>query len=248
MRFIRLALLCSALACAQQHDIIPADIEEGARNFGNSCAGCHGPDGNAMADADLSKPTLRRATTDEQISNIIRSGIPGTAMPPHTLNQRQIFTIVAYIRSLPAAPARTASSGNAARGKTIFEGKGGCLGCHRVADKGSHAGPNLSEIGLQRRVAHLETSLTNPSAEVLSQNSGVVAVTKSGETIRGRMLNADTHAVQIMDPNGNLRNIQRDGLSSFTQDLKSPMPSYKDSLTAPELADVVAYLITLRGL
>src|SRR5262249_19039962 len=155
-------LLFTGLLFAQQHDIIPADIEEGARNFGNFCAGCHGPDGNAMADADLTKPKLRHATTDDQIANIILTGIPGTPMPPNTVNQRQLFTLVAYIRSLSTAPPRSTAQGDAARGQAIFENKGECLTCHRVRDKGSQIGPNLSDIGILRRAGELEKSLTDP--------------------------------------------------------------------------------------
>jgi putative heme-binding domain-containing protein len=240
-------LFSAGLLCAQQHDVIPADIEEGARNFGNFCAACHGPDGNAMPDSDLSKPTLRHATTDDQIAGVILSGIPGTPMPPNTVNQRQLFTLVAYIRSLSTKPPRAASQGNAARGQAIFEGKGACLTCHRVRDKGSQVAPNLSDIGILRRGGELERSLTDPQAEVLSQNSAVVAVNKDGSTVRGRLLNADTHSVQIIDGNQQLRNLPKDSLRSFTRDTKSAMPSYKDRLTPEELADVVAYLTSLRG-
>jgi putative heme-binding domain-containing protein len=247
MRLLFLGLIAAGLACAQQRAVIQADIEEGARNFGNFCAFCHGPDGNAMPDADLSKPTLKRASTDEQITAIMLSGIPGTGMPPNNLNQRQVFTIVAYIRSLSKAPPRPISATVASRGQAVFEGKGGCLGCHRVRDKGSYTGPNLSDIGLLRRAAELEKSIVDPAAEVLAVNSTVVAATKSGETIRGRMLNADTHVVQIMDSSGKLRSVYRDTLGSFTQELKSPMPSYKDRLTRDELTDLVAYLVSLRG-
>ena len=245
MRFA-IFLLAAGFVCGQQRGFIPADIEEGGRYFASFCAACHGPDGNAMADADLSKPTLRRAANDNQIASVMMSGIPGTGMPPNALNPRQVQTIVAYIHSLRTAPPRVVGSG-ALPGQAIFEGKGGCLGCHRVGEKGGHTGPNLSDIGILRRAAEIERSMVDPAAEVLSQNSTAVAVTKGGETIRGRLLNADTHAVQMVDAGGRLRNLQRDTLRSFAQERTTTMPSYRERLSAQELTDVVAYLVSLRG-
>src|SRR6266851_2301017 len=74
-----------------------------------------------------------------------------------------------------AAPASSgpepALPGNADRGRIIFEGKGACLGCHRVAGKGSRLGPNLTEVGrLSRRVEELEKSILEPDAEIQPQN------------------------------------------------------------------------------
>ena len=52
----------------------------------------------------------------------------------------------------PSASAReTEAPGDAARGQATFAGKGECLSCHRVADRGSIIGPNLSG---HRRAAH----------------------------------------------------------------------------------------------
>ena len=242
-----LFLLAAIGVCGQQRDFIPADIEEGGRYFASFCSACHGPDGNAMADADLSKPTLRRAADDNQIATIMLGGIQGTGMPPNALNPRQVQTIVAYIHSLRTAPPKVTAAKGASPGQAIFEGKGGCLGCHRVGDKGSHAGPNLTDIGILRRAAEIERSILEPGAEVLSQNSTGVAVTKSGETIRGRLMNADTHAVQMVDARGQLRNLQRDSLRSFTQERTTSMASYRDRLTGQEVTDLVAYLVSLRG-
>jgi len=242
-----LFLLASVGLYAQPTALIQADIDEGGRYFASFCAACHGPDGNAMAEADLSKPALRRATDDNRMATIMLGGIQGTGMPPNALNPRQVQTIVAYIHSLRTAPPTVTAASGKSPGQAIFEGKGGCLGCHRVGGKGAYSGPDLSDIGILRRAADLEKSLLDPAAEVLSQNSTALAVTKSGDAIRGRLLNADTHNVQIIDASGRLRNLQRDVLLSFTQDRSSPMPSYKDRLTSRELADLVAYLVSLRG-
>ena len=80
------------------------------------------------------------------------------------------------------------------------------------------------------------------------QNRTYRAVTKQGETITGRLLNVDTFTVQMLDSKERLLSLQRSDLreSGFVKD--SPMPSYRDKLSAQELADVVAYLVTLKGI
>ena len=55
--------------------------------------------------------------------------------------------------------------GDAARGKAIFEGKGGCVQCHRVGANGSRVGPDLSDIGALRRTVEIERSLLDPNDE-----------------------------------------------------------------------------------
>src|SRR5215813_14004216 len=99
-----------------------------------------------------------------------------------------------------AATGRTSvGNGNAARGKTTFEGKGACASCHRVNGVGARTGPDLSEVGQLRRAVELEKSLLDPDAEILPQNRFYRAVTKKGETVTGRILNMDTFSVQILD-------------------------------------------------
>ena len=143
---------------------------------------------------------------------------------------------------------RGSGSGNAARGKTVFEGKGGCAQCHRVATAGSRVGPDLSDIGALRRTVEIERSLLEPDEEVLPQNRYYRVVTKQGETITGRILNLDTFTVQMLDSKERMLSLQRSDLREAGFVDKSPMPSYRDKLSSQELADIVTYLASLKGL
>jgi mono/diheme cytochrome c family protein len=78
-------------------------------------------------------------------------------------------------------------------------------------------------------------------------NRPVRIVTKAGETIDGRRLNEDTYTVQVTDAEGRLISLSKRDLREFTIATKSLMPSYKGELTQDELADLVAYLLTLKG-
>ena len=63
--------------------------------------------------------------------------------------------------AIPGSAARIDPQAIAA-GKEIFEGKGGCLRCHSVANRGGSLGPDLSEIGIRRTPDSLRLSITNP--------------------------------------------------------------------------------------
>ena len=136
-------------------------------------------------------------------------------------------------------------AGDVARGQTIVEGKGNCLSCHRIKVTGSRYGPDLSEIGA-RRPDQLMTSLLDPDAEILPANRPYRVVLKDGTTVDGRLLNQDSFTVQIIDTKENLRGFQKSDLRSFTVVDKSSMPSYKGRLSDQDLADVVAYLSSMK--
>lgn len=226
----------------------PADIEAGRQLFRAACTVCHGPEGNFVPGVDLGYGKFKRASSDAELIQIIRNGIPGTSMPANDdFSEPEAATIVAYLRSLASSPGRTSISGDANRGKILFEGRGGCLDCHRVNDKGSRTGPDLTEIGRFRRSVELEGSLLEPDAEILPQNRFVRIITKDGATVTGRILNHDTFTVQLIDNHEHLRSFARPSLRAFAFESRSPMPSYKNVLSPLEIADLVSYLASLKG-
>jgi len=197
---------------------------------------------------DLGHGRFRQAYSENALVKIIQNGIPRTAMPPNNLQDFQAEIVVAYLRSLATTGRTVSGNGDAARGKALFEGKGNCAGCHRVNGNGSRVGPDLSDIAALRRTVEIERSLLEPNEEVLPQNRSYRAVTKQGETITGRLLNVDTFTVQILDSKERLVSLQRSDLRESGFVNNSPMPSYRDKLSSQELADVLAYLGTLKGL
>ena len=245
--FLQIALFASAFGLRAQHSFTPIDVEDGGRLYRANCSICHGAQGDGIAGIDLGHGKFRRAKNDDDVAAIIRTGISGTAMPPTTFSDFQSLTIVAYLHSIAAATGNSASGGDQARGKAIYDGKGGCASCHRIRGKGSRTGPDLSDIGNLRLAGELMRSLTDPDAELLAQNRTFRAVTKAGATITGTLLNEDKYSVQLLDSAGRLTSLRRANLKESGVLEKSPMPSYKDKLSNSELVDLASYLVSLKG-
>ncbi len=220
------------------------DIATGARIYSVQCTQCHGRDGDQVSGIDLRRRIFRRSSSDEDLAKIISSGSPG-GMPPFRLQPAELTGVVGYIRSGFDASG-SVSVGDAGRGKAVYDGTGACASCHRVSGRGPRVAPDLSDIGLARGPAALERSVRNPSSGMMPINRPVRIVTKDGKTIRGRRLNEDTATVQVLDDQEQLHSIAKRDVRTFDVATTSTMPAYADRLTAGEIADVVAYLLTLR--
>ena len=107
-------------------------------------------------------------------------------------------------------------------------------------------GPDLSRIGAVRQSAELQRSLIEPAADVQPSNRFYRVVTKEGATVSGRLLNHDTFTVQILDTTEQLRSFVKADVREHGF-IDTPMPSYRERLTPQEIADLTAYLVSLRG-
>jgi putative heme-binding domain-containing protein len=176
---------------------------------------------------------------------VITTGIPGTGMNAFQLNGPEVTGIIAFIRNMGAVDAGSVRIGDAARGRAVFERRD-CLRCHRVNAVGSRVAPDLSDIGSRRTASSLQRSLFDPTSQMMPINRPVRVVTKDGRTINGRRLNEDTYTVQLIDEQERLHSLAKADLRELTVLTTSPMPSYKSTLGDEELADLLAYLLSLQ--
>lgn len=243
-----LFLACYSSAQAQElgdHRYTSEAIQAGLRIYTQECALCHGPQGDLVDGVNLRLGQFRNVQSDDDLRAVVSGGAAEGRMPAFDFDAEELAAVIAYIRAGFDPEGVAVRVGDASRGKALFEGKGNCTDCHRVGGVGPRTAPDLSDIGLRRTPANLQLNLVDPQAALLPINRPVRLVTINEEVITGRRLNEDTYSVQLIDSNGQLRSLQKADLASYAiSELPSKSPA---PLNADEVADVVAYLLTLRG-
>src|SRR5689334_11115342 len=95
-----------------------------AESFRAHCAGCHGDRGKGSRGPSLQVPSLQRANDVTGLVVLLRSGIPGTEMPPtapEALSDARLRELAEFVLSLRTSSS-TASATPAGRGAELFRG------------------------------------------------------------------------------------------------------------------------------
>ena len=237
------------LSSAQElgdHQYTSAAIEAGSRVYSQQCALCHGPNGDTVDGIDLRRGIFRTASSDDDLSQVITRGAAEGRMPAFVLNQSEMDGIIAYIRAGFDPEGVAVRIGDPVRGRDLFTGRGQCADCHRVNGTGPRLAPDLSEIGAIRTPAALQRSLLEPQNALMPINRPVRIVTQDEEVITGRRLNEDTYTVQIIDSQERLRSLIKAELVRY--EISSEPTHEPTTLSGDEVADLIGYLLTLRGI
>jgi putative heme-binding domain-containing protein len=224
------------------------DIEYGARLYSSHCVTCHGERGDSIPGVSLGSNKFKRAASDRDLTGIIQNGIAGTAMAPSGYSDPEIAAVIAYLRNMTRYDPSGTAVGDAARGRELFVGKGGCNRCHRVGADGPRYAPDLTSVGALRTAATLQRALRDPAEALIPINRPVRAVLRDGTVVTGRRLNEDTHTVQLIDERERLVSLEKSTLREYSVTTTARMPSYENVLSDAERADLVAYLLSLKGI
>jgi cytochrome c oxidase cbb3-type subunit 3 len=164
-----------------------AAVDAGDRRFKQLCGGCHGSRGEG-GQGEGQGPNLAtswevRRASDGQLAEIIRKGVPRTAMPPFVLPDEQILELVAFVRSLNAPAMTVPVPGDPTAGEAIFAGKGGCAHCHMLNGRGGYLGPDLSDVGATQRLDELRNAVLKPSLRARDGYRPVMLQTASNGSV-----------------------------------------------------------------
>src|SRR5581483_8288660 len=222
----------------------PKVIEAGRRHFEAHCAGCHGADGRGgERGPDIISTEQSRRRSANELSELIRRGIPAAGMPAFQLPERELQELTAFIRSRSAPAIESAVAGNVAAGEAFFFGKGNCSSCHMVRGRGGLLGPNLSELGVERTLPEIEQSLRTPGARVAPGFRLITVRLQDGRMVRGFAKNESNYDLQLQSLDGKLHLLRRREIAELTRETASLMPEVK--ATEEELRDLIAWLSRL---
>jgi len=228
------------------HQYTSEAVEAGSRVYTQQCALCHGPNGDTVDGINLRRGIFRTASSDDDLRIVISQGAAQGQMPAFNLSQSELDGVIAFIRAGFDPEGVAVRIGDPERGQALFSGTGQCVDCHRVNGVGPRTAPDLSEIGAIRTPAALQRTLLEPENALLPINRPVRIVTQDEEVITGRRLNEDTYTVQILDSEERLRSLIKADLVRYEI---SATPTHEPTtLSSDEVADLIGYLLTLRGL
>jgi len=151
-----------------------------------------------------------------------------------------------------------AATGDPKRGEALYNSSG-CAACHMIAGQGGSIGPELSRIGAMRGATNLKARLQDPGANLPDTGDGPFgnrwtqylmyrAAEKDGRIVEGMRVGEDSFTIVLKDAKGKFHGLWKPELRSLEKEPgKSFMPSFKETLFAAQLDDLVAYLIGLKS-
>ncbi|MCC6585237.1 MAG: PQQ-dependent dehydrogenase, methanol/ethanol family [Bryobacterales bacterium] len=224
-------------------------IEAGRGQFRIYCGPCHGIAAQGGRGPDLTTGSYASGNADEQVFKTISDGIAGTEMAAYgdRFDTDGIWRMVSYLRSVSGKPAPNLK-GDRANGEKLFWGRGGCGACHRVGERGSRMGPELTKVGRQRSVGYIRESIVAPNASLTPGYNTVRIVLHDGRTLAGVQKGFDAFSAQIMDMQERYHSYLREEVRSISREYKSMMPgNYSRLFSEQEVTDMVLYMANLRG-
>ncbi len=138
--------------------------------------------------------------------------------------------------------------GDAVLGHKVFiSEKAKCSTCHRINKEGGQIGPDLSTIGRIRKDRDFLEAIVFPSSNFVREYEPYIIVTNAGLTHSGLITRETKETIFIQPSTGKPIPIARDDIDSLLPSTVSIMPNgLEKALTEKELADLIAYLKTLK--
>lgn len=150
-------------------------------------------------------------------------------------------------RPIPPINELVKQTGDAKKGRVVFNTNGTCSKCHVVAGIGKELGPALDEIGSKLSRDAMFVSILYPSAGVSHNYETFTVVTVDGDVITGLKQSETDAEVTIKTVEGLVKKIARDDIEIFEKQDISIMPAdLQKVMSNQEIIDVVDYLQTLK--
>ncbi|MCH8830947.1 MAG: c-type cytochrome, partial [Planctomycetes bacterium] len=128
-----------------------------------------------------------------------------------------------------------------------FNTTGNCAKCHQVNGLGKQVGPDLSEIGKKLSRRAMYDSILFPSAGISHNYETYIVALESGNTVNGIVVSRTAKSISLKGADAIVRTFKTSDVEFIRKQNVSLMPAdLQKTMTADELVDVVAYMMTLK--
>jgi cytochrome c oxidase cbb3-type subunit 3 len=246
-----LVLSVPATAAPPQDSVEQNSSKQSAHTPGNqlfeaNCAACHGLDGRGGEHApDIVGAASVKSRSDTELFKIIHGGVVARGMPPFlSLGDQKICALVTHLRSLQGASAASATTGDPARGKQVFEGQGRCASCHAMKGSGAFVSTDLSDFAFNHSANEIREVILHPPQTDGPAPTSAIATTIAGDRYAGFVRNESSSSLQLQDAQGRFYLLAKSNLRATERSAAPAMPAdYQQRLSKTEVEDLVSFIV-----
>jgi len=134
------------------------------------------------------------------------------------------------------------------RGEILFKhaNGAGCVKCHRLTERNAGFAPSLGRVGGRATVRHLVESMIDPDAVITEGFQQLSVLTDDGRVHAGVLIEESGLSLKLGLADGNQLVLPKASIEHRKSRPVSAMPSMAPVLNPQQVADLAAYLITLR--
>jgi len=213
--------------------------------FESVCAGCHGLDGHGGErgpDIVSRREVVRKSDAD--VVAVLKEGKVSAGMPAFgRYGEKQLWALVAYLRSLQGGGQQKTLAGDPIAGKTLFSGKAKCSECHMVEGKGGFFASDLSAYANLKTADDLRAAIVARNMNRDPRTGPVRATLADRTVLTGMPRNEDNFSLQLLTPDGTLHLLNKATIVELTRLGRSAMHSdYGRTLSASEIDNLIGFL------
>jgi mono/diheme cytochrome c family protein len=244
------------VGAADRHRVDSAAALRGQRVYAAQCVTCHGANirGTERGANLVRSPRVLRDRYGSAIGPLLKSGHPMQTGSTTSLSDEQIVDISHFLwdrinstlRGAPEFDVKDVLTGNAAAGRSYFNGEGGCAACHSPTGDLAGYGRRYAPVDIQQRFVFPSAGGGGRGGRPRPQVT--VTVTVPGRApVSGTLVSLDDFHVALRDDGGQHRSWTRTPeMTIVKNDPYAAHVALLDRLTDTAMHDVVAYLETLR--
>ena len=139
------------------------------------------------------------------------------------------------------------SSGDAKRGALAYQKAATCAGCHKIDGVGGDIGPDLTEVGSGRSLELLIESVLWPNRQIREGYMTTRITTRDKQIHTGYLLSEEGGVINLRDiATPNVKKIARESVRKEEEAGSAMVIGLTAALSREELADLIAYLASLK--